>query len=142
MLHCWLLRASREGAIIALGNDESRAEYDYAAVQERIRKARLTEFQNWLKAKHGLVFEDYEALWRWSTTDLDAFWQSVWDYFDIQSPNGVMCHLKALEKKGLIRREGFRARAIQPPLCSPSPSSSSRWTACWPKCPAFRKPAS
>jgi len=33
--------------------------------------------------------------------------------FHIKSPNGVMCHLKALEKKGLIRREGFSARAIQ-----------------------------
>src|SRR5215475_6256750 len=33
--------------------------------------------------------------------------------FDIKSPNGVMCHLKALEKKGLILREGFSARAIQ-----------------------------
>src|SRR5262245_63698149 len=33
--------------------------------------------------------------------------------FDIRSPNGVMCHLKALEKKGLIKREGFSARAIQ-----------------------------
>src|SRR6266481_1573274 len=29
--------------------------------------------------------------------------------FDIKSPNGVMCHLKALEKKGLIIREGFSA---------------------------------
>ena len=27
--------------------------------------------------------------------------------FNIKSPNGVMCHLKALEKKGLIKREGF-----------------------------------
>jgi repressor LexA len=33
--------------------------------------------------------------------------------FDIKSPNGVMCHLKALEKKGLIKRETFSARAIQ-----------------------------
>src|SRR5437660_3920848 len=33
--------------------------------------------------------------------------------FRIKSPNGVMCHLKALEKKGLIIREGFSARAIQ-----------------------------
>jgi repressor LexA len=33
--------------------------------------------------------------------------------FDIKSPNGVMCHLKALQTKGLILREGFRARAIQ-----------------------------
>src|SRR5262245_15223766 len=33
--------------------------------------------------------------------------------FDIKSPNEVMCHLKALEKKGLIKRTGFQARAIQ-----------------------------
>lgn len=33
--------------------------------------------------------------------------------FQIQSPNGVMCHLKALEKKGHIKREHHSARAIQ-----------------------------
>ncbi len=43
-------------------------------------------FQNWLHEQRGLSFDDYDAFWRWSTTDLDAFWQSVWDYFDIQSP--------------------------------------------------------
>src|SRR5262245_38979073 len=31
----------------------------------------------------------------------------------IRSPNGVMCHLKALEKKGLITRESHMSRAIQ-----------------------------
>jgi len=33
--------------------------------------------------------------------------------FKIRSPNGVMCHLKALEKKGFISREENRSRAIQ-----------------------------
>jgi repressor LexA len=33
--------------------------------------------------------------------------------FKISSPNGVMCHLKALEKKGLITREPNMSRAIQ-----------------------------
>lgn len=33
--------------------------------------------------------------------------------FGIRSPNGVMCHLKALEKKGLISRESHMSRAIQ-----------------------------
>ena len=37
--------------------------------------------------------------------------------FKIRSPNGVMCHLKALEKKGLITRESHMSRAIQ--LCEP-----------------------
>ncbi|MCA9014769.1 MAG: repressor LexA, partial [Planctomycetaceae bacterium] len=38
--------------------------------------------------------------------------------FGIRSPNGVMCHLKALEKKGLITRESHMSRAIQ--LCDHS----------------------
>jgi repressor LexA len=33
--------------------------------------------------------------------------------FGIVSPNGVVCHLKALEKKGLITREANLSRAIQ-----------------------------
>ena len=33
--------------------------------------------------------------------------------FDISSPNGVMCHLKALERKGIIKREANMSRAIQ-----------------------------
>ena len=43
-------------------------------------------YQNWLRDKRGLSFATYNDLWRWSVTELDAFWQSIWDYFDFQSP--------------------------------------------------------
>ena len=43
-------------------------------------------YQNWLLEQRGLRFADYDALWRWSVSDLDAFWQSIWDFFDLQSP--------------------------------------------------------
>jgi repressor LexA len=39
--------------------------------------------------------------------------REIGEHFGIRSPNGVMCHLKALEKKGLITREANRSRAIQ-----------------------------
>ena len=39
--------------------------------------------------------------------------REIGDQFHISSPNGVMCHLKALEKKGLITREPNMSRAIQ-----------------------------
>lgn len=39
--------------------------------------------------------------------------REIGDEFGIKSPNGVMCHLKALEKKGLITREPNLSRAIQ-----------------------------
>ncbi len=47
--------------------------------------------------------------------------RDIGDHFGIVSPNGVMCHLKALQKKGYIQRDeknehrGGRARAITIP---------------------------
>jgi acetoacetyl-CoA synthetase len=43
-------------------------------------------YQNWLRDTRGLSFDSYEALRQWSITDLSAFWQSIWDYFDLRSP--------------------------------------------------------
>ena len=39
--------------------------------------------------------------------------REIGNQFHIKSPNGVMCHLKALQKKGLIHREPNMSRAIQ-----------------------------
>ena len=46
---------------------------------------RIAVYQRWLAERHGLQFARYEDLWRWSVTELDAFWRSVWDFFDIES---------------------------------------------------------
>ena len=43
-------------------------------------------YQNWLKQERGISFEQYEDLWQWSISDLETFWQSIWDYFELQSP--------------------------------------------------------
>ncbi|HAY81523.1 MAG TPA: repressor LexA, partial [Planctomycetaceae bacterium] len=39
--------------------------------------------------------------------------REIGEAFDIKSPNGVMCHLKALERKGLIIRSPNKSRAIE-----------------------------
>ncbi|MGD9127114.1 MAG: transcriptional repressor LexA [Planctomycetia bacterium] len=39
--------------------------------------------------------------------------REIGDKFKISSPNGVVCHLRALEKKGLILRQANRSRAMQ-----------------------------
>jgi acetoacetyl-CoA synthetase len=48
--------------------------------------AQIRLYQDWLAEHHGLRFDTYDALWQWSVTDLEAFWQSIWDYFAIESP--------------------------------------------------------
>jgi len=39
--------------------------------------------------------------------------REIGEQFDISSPNGVMCHLKALERKGMIHRSPNKSRAIE-----------------------------
>jgi acetoacetyl-CoA synthetase len=39
----------------------------------------------WLKKNKNLQFDDYQSLWKWSVNELEAFWESQWEYFDIQS---------------------------------------------------------
>jgi repressor LexA len=50
--------------------------------------------------------------------------REIGTHFHIKSPNGVMCHLKALQKKGLIHREPNMSRAIQ--LLEDSPTAQPR----------------
>ncbi len=46
----------------------------------------IRRYQQWLAEHRGLRFASYDELWRWTVTDLDAFWQSIWDYFQLHSP--------------------------------------------------------
>ncbi|HEX5541123.1 MAG TPA: acetoacetate--CoA ligase [Micromonospora sp.] len=45
--------------------------------------SRIGDYLRWLRENKDLNFADYDALWRWSVTDLDGFWRSIWDYFQI-----------------------------------------------------------
>lgn len=48
-------------------------------------RAGITHYMKWLQRERGLAFEDYDALWRWSVADLEAFWASIWDYYDVRT---------------------------------------------------------
>ena len=61
-------------------------------------------YQNWLARHRSLSFDSYDALWQWSITDLDAYWQSIWDYFDLQSPTP---HTAVLHNPGMPGAEWF-----------------------------------
>jgi acetoacetyl-CoA synthetase len=42
-------------------------------------------YLKWLEAERGLTFDDYDALWRWSVDDQEAFWGSIWDFFGVKA---------------------------------------------------------
>ena len=45
----------------------------------------LKRYMDWLFVKKGLYFRNYDDLWDWSVTDLVHFWESIWQFFDVQS---------------------------------------------------------
>ena len=45
----------------------------------------MAQFERFVAQTKGLTFEDYNAMWRWSIDDLDAFWNAIWDFFDIRA---------------------------------------------------------
>ena len=66
--------------------DSSRPTSAPASAERAPYVPQIRLYQEWLAQQRGLRFDSYDALWRWSTTELEAFWQSIWDYFAIESP--------------------------------------------------------
>ena len=48
-------------------------------------RTEIGRYLDWLGAERGLDFADYDELHRWSVTDLEAFWGSIWDFFEIRA---------------------------------------------------------
>src|SRR5688572_18192432 len=46
---------------------------------------RLHAYMDWLAKHKQLHFDGYEQLWSWSTTQIEDFWASIWEFFDVQA---------------------------------------------------------
>ncbi|HEX8966890.1 MAG TPA: acetoacetate--CoA ligase [Chloroflexota bacterium] len=44
----------------------------------------MAQYMRWLAEHRGLRFETYADLWRWSVEDLESFWASIVDFFEIR----------------------------------------------------------
>jgi acetoacetyl-CoA synthetase len=50
----------------------------------RVGRANITRYQHWLEESLGLRFDTYDGLWRWSVSDLEGFWSSLTEFFDVR----------------------------------------------------------
>ncbi|WP_280343583.1 acetoacetate--CoA ligase [Nocardia neocaledoniensis] len=48
-----------------------------------IASARITDFAAFVSGRTGQEYPDYQALWQWSVDDIAAFWQALWEYFEL-----------------------------------------------------------
>ena len=44
----------------------------------------MSKYVRWLSAEHGIDFEDYDSLWRWSIADIAGFWGSLADFLQVK----------------------------------------------------------
>ncbi|MEM8692564.1 MAG: acetoacetate--CoA ligase [Pseudomonadota bacterium] len=51
---------------------------------DRYRSSSMARYEAWLADEHRLTFDDYNAMWLWSISDLEAFWASIWDFGEIK----------------------------------------------------------
>jgi acetoacetyl-CoA synthetase len=61
-----------------------RSEILWTPSPERIQRAGVTRYMEWLKETPGLRFDDYQALWCWSVDELEAFWESIVEFCGVQ----------------------------------------------------------
>ena len=50
----------------------------------RAERATITRYRRWLEQTRGLKLGSYEELWRWSVRDLEEFWLSIIEFFDVR----------------------------------------------------------
>jgi acetoacetyl-CoA synthetase len=65
--------------------DTARGELLWEPSEELVEGSRLVEYLQWLRFDRGLLFKTYEELWEWSVDDLEGFWESIWDFFEVQA---------------------------------------------------------
>ncbi|HLR61038.1 MAG TPA: acetoacetate--CoA ligase [Lentibacillus sp.] len=53
--------------------------------EKRKQQSKIYDYMNWLSENKNLQFDDYHSLWKWSVDELEDFWVSIWEYFDIQA---------------------------------------------------------
>ena len=68
----------------------------------------MTRFMRWAGERRGARFADYDELWRWSVSDLEAFWALVWEFCGVRASRPYERVLGSREMPGARWFEGAR----------------------------------
>ncbi|HWL43968.1 MAG TPA: acetoacetate--CoA ligase [Ilumatobacter sp.] len=69
---------------------------------------RLGHYLGWLERERGLRFDGFGDLHAWSIADIEAFWASLWDYFEVRASAPYERVLDTHEMPGARWFEGAR----------------------------------
>jgi acetoacetyl-CoA synthetase len=68
----------------------------------------IGRFMEWVREHRGRDFRSYDELWRWSVTDLEGFWGSLWEFYEVRDHGGYETVLASREMPGAVWFPGAR----------------------------------
>ncbi len=106
----------------------------WAPSEEFKANSNLAKYMTWLEVNRNLNLETYKDLWEWSTSNISDFWESIWDYFEVEAdgkPNevvaGYMPEAKWFQGTALNYAEHiFRKASDNPAIIFKSETTSLR----------------
>jgi acetoacetyl-CoA synthetase len=73
----------------------------------------LARYMRWLSDERGVHATDYDALWEWSVEELEDFWESIWDYFQVSASESYDAVLGSAEMPGAEWFRGSRLSYVE-----------------------------
>src|SRR5690625_584642 len=67
--------------------------------EDKVQTA-LYDYMKWLKDHKQIYIDNFTDLWEWSVNEVESFWKSLWQYFDIQSKDPYQTVLTTHEMPG------------------------------------------
>ncbi|CAN5126209.1 acetoacetate--CoA ligase [soil metagenome] len=105
---------------------------------QTVAHANITRFMDWLRDKGRGDYADYTALWEASVSDVGWFWESIWEFFDVQAATPAT---KPLGKRQMPGAQWFpgatlnyvdqifrHATADRPALVAAGEDGASEWS--------------
>ena len=91
---------------------------------DRSRASAMLAYQEWVSRSRGINVDSYSNLWQWSIDNIEDFWFSIWEYFNLESPTPITSILSSQEMPGAQWFDGatinFAQRALAHDLDSPA----------------------
>ncbi|NBS21500.1 MAG: acetoacetate--CoA ligase [Betaproteobacteria bacterium] len=84
----------------------------WQASPQRLAQSPSRRYLDFLVQSRGLRFSDYQQLWQWSVSDLEGFWSSIWEHFEVRSQAPAPGYSSVLRQATMPGAQWFNGAAL------------------------------
>ncbi|MGM9920900.1 MAG: AMP-binding protein, partial [Bhargavaea sp.] len=87
----------------------TQGEVIWTPSEQRVEQSVMWDYMSWLKQEKGVEVRNYPELWKWSVDQVEAFWESVWEYSGVV---GDPSYTTVLEGDSMIESKWFQGASL------------------------------